>query len=112
MRWIHVAQRSGAQVGESSMTRSCRLLGGYSGMHLALPLARHDKTTRGRVVREASEWVQPNWGINRPPGNSVRTGFRPGDCQVGPKQGGYGGVCSVSSLLSRGCGPLDLRACS
>jgi hypothetical protein len=55
-----MAQRSGGQVGESSMIKSYRLSGGYSGMHVAPPLARHEKLTRGRAVREASRWVRLN----------------------------------------------------
>jgi hypothetical protein len=75
------------QVGESSMRRSCRLSGRYTGMHLASPLACHDKRTRGRAAQEASRWVRPNWGIGRPRGSSVRISFRLGDCQVVPKVG-------------------------
>jgi hypothetical protein len=82
-----MAQRSGGQVGESSMRRSYRLLGGYSGMHQAPPLARHYKTTRGRAVREASAWVRPTYGVGRSRGGPHRAGFRPGDCHVGPKVG-------------------------
>jgi hypothetical protein len=58
-----VAQRSGGQVGESSM-RSCKLPGRYSGIHLAPPLARHDKTTCGRAAQEASK------GFDRPRGSA------------------------------------------
>jgi hypothetical protein len=61
-----MAQWSGGQVGESSMRRSYWLPGGYSGIHLAPPLARLDKTTCGRAAREASEWVQPTWGSADP----------------------------------------------
>jgi hypothetical protein len=69
------------------MRRSCRLPGGYSGIHLAPSLAHHDKTTRGRAAREASEWVRLTKGIDWSWGGPDRTGFRPGDCQVGSKVG-------------------------
>jgi hypothetical protein len=99
-----VAKRSEGQVDVSSLRRSCRISGEYSGTHRAPPLARHDKLTRERVAREATKWVQLNWGFGQPPVSSPRTAFRPGG-----SQGGYGGVCGISSYLSHGCGPLDLR---
>jgi hypothetical protein len=98
MRWWHVAQRSGGQDGESSMRRSCRISNGYSGKHLALLLVHHDKVTRGRVARGASRWGRliPRW----PHSQQFSSRWLP--CG---SQGGYGGVHSVSSQLSRGWGP-------
>jgi hypothetical protein len=105
MRWWHVALRSGGQVGESSMRRSCGISDGYSGRHLAPPLVRHDKLTRGRPAWGASRWGRliPGWPRSR----RFSSRWLPGG-----SQGGYGGVHGVSSQLSRGFEPLELRACS
>jgi hypothetical protein len=76
-----VAQRSGGQVGESSMRRSYGILDAYSGRHLALPLVRHDKPTCGRRSKRPQSWV------GRSRGGPNHVGFHPGDCHVGPKVG-------------------------
>jgi hypothetical protein len=82
-----VEQWSGGQVGESSMRKSCMLSGGFSGMHLSPPLARHDKlNVEGRHERPQDGFVRTG-GSADPRAALFASVSRPGDCQVGPKVG-------------------------
>jgi hypothetical protein len=97
-----MALTSGGQVGESPMRRICRISNGYSSRHLAPPLVHHNRLTHGSVAQKASRWGRPTWG-SMPIFIQVTTRW---------VLWCVWGDCSVSSQLSHGCGPMDLRACS
>jgi hypothetical protein len=97
-----VAQMSEGQVGESSMRRSCRLSGWISGQAPGTAFGSSRQADSCKGGARGLQMGSAELGIGRRLGSSVRAGFRPGDCQVGPKVG----LGVFAAFLARFCGEV------